>query len=79
MIDEVDRQIMQLRALGFQQEEIARRLNISQATVSQRLYNINQQVQNQDPAKAFWTLILGGATIYLLAKVIEELTNEKRR
>jgi DNA-binding NarL/FixJ family response regulator len=79
MIEEMDRQIMQLRALGFQQDDIAQRLGISQATVSQRLYNINQQVQNQDPAKAFWALILGGATIYLVAKIIEELTNENRR
>jgi predicted transcriptional regulator len=70
---------MQLRALGYQQDDIAQRLGISQATVSQRLYNINQQVQNQDPARVFWTIILGGTAIYLVAKIIEELTNENRR
>lgn len=78
MVDEIDRQIMQLRALGFPQEEIARRLTISQATVSQRLYNINQQVQNQDTDKAFWNLIVGGATLYLITKLLEE-SNKKRR
>ena len=79
MITDLDRQIMQFRALGFPQVEIAQRLNISQATVSQRLDNIHKQVRDQDPQKAFWKLIISGATMYLIVKLIEELSKDSGR
>jgi len=79
MFSNIDGQIMQLRALGFPQEKIAEKLGISQSTVSQRLDNIYRQAREQDPQKVFWTLILGGVSIYLLVKLLEGLEKELRR
>ena len=41
-IDDLDRNIVKLRALGYKQGDIAKELDISQASVSQRLDTINK-------------------------------------
>ncbi|MCK4496826.1 MAG: hypothetical protein KAU24_01420 [Candidatus Aenigmarchaeota archaeon] len=79
MFENKDSQIMQLRALGFPQHEIAERLGISQSAVSQRLENIYRQTRNQDINKVFWNLILGGVSIYLILKLLEGIEKELRR
>jgi len=74
-VDEKDRRIMQFRALGFKQEEIATQLGISQATVSQRLEEINKKArESSDPEKFFWGILLGAALVaigVMLAKKVE--------
>lgn len=73
-IDDFDRRIMQLRALGRSQAEISRMLGISQPAVSQRIRKIRAQTNETDDVdKVFWTLLLGAGALYLL----HELT--KRR
>jgi transcriptional regulator len=64
--DELDRNIMKLRALGFKQEEIALHLNISQASVSQRLEEINIKARKSGNfEKFFWEVLLGGSLTLL--------------
>jgi len=66
--------LMQLRALGYSQEEIAQQLGITQSAVSQRLSNIrNLAEQKQSDDKAFWELLLGMGAVYLLGKILEEV------
>lgn len=68
-INTTEGRIMQLRALGYSQEEIANQLNLSQSAISQRLEVINQKAKCEgDPNKAFWTLLLGAGALYLLWK-----------
>ncbi len=72
-IDDIDRRIMQLRALGMHQEEIARSLGISQSAVSQRIEKIRQQTQGvTDAEKVFWTILLGAGAIYLLQNLLKK-------
>ena len=66
--------LMQLRALGYSQEEIAQQLGITQSAVSQRLSNIrNLAEQKQSDDKAFWELLLGMGAVYLLGKILEDV------
>jgi len=70
-ITDNDRLIMQLRALGYSQEEIADRLNMSQSAVSQRIQRINRIArQTDDPVSAFWDLVLGVGALYVLYKLL---------
>lgn len=72
-IDDLDRQIMQMRALGFHQDEIARKLQMSQSAISQRIEKIRNQTQGiSDTEKLFWTLLVGAGAIYLLSKIFNE-------
>ena len=72
-VDEMDRRIMQLRALGFRQEEIAGKLGISQGTVSQRLLGINKLAREHEPENLesfFVGLLLGGFIVALIAEAL---------
>ena len=74
-IDDIDRKIMQLRALGHHQIVIASELGMSQSAVSQRIEKIRQiteTTKKEDLDKLFWTLILGAGAIYLLGKAFEK-------
>ena len=69
--DEIDRKIVQLRALGFKQEEIARRVDMSQASISQRLEEINKIAKKSDDMdKLFWGIMLGAAGLALLGMIV---------
>jgi len=66
-------QIMKLRALGYSQEEIAERLNITQSAVSQRIGTIRRRAErigNDD--NAFWQSLLGLGAIYVLLRLLDE-------
>ena len=72
-IDEIDRKIMQLRALGLHQEEIAHQVGVSQSAISQRIEKIRAQTEGiTDTEKLFWTLIIGGSALYLLSKLFDK-------
>jgi transcriptional regulator len=70
-VDEYDRQIMKMRAVGYSQAEIANSLGISQSAVSQRIQKIRRQAESQDVDKAFWELLLGLGAIYLISKLLD--------
>ena len=72
-INEYDRQIMKMRALGYSQEEIAERIGVTQSAVSQRMQKIRRQAESKDVDKAFWDLVIGLGAAYLIAKLIDEL------
>jgi transcriptional regulator len=58
--DAIDVRIMQMRALGYKQVDIAEVVNISQSAISQRLENINQKARKAgEPSKFFWTALIG--------------------
>lgn len=74
-LDDIDRQIMQLRALGYHQTAIANKLNMSQSTISQRverIRNISENTDDKDREKLFWTLIIGAGALYLLSRLNDE-------
>lgn len=69
-INETDRQIMKLRALGYSQAEIAQRLGVTQSAVSQRIQKIRRVADESDDAEsAFWTLLIGLGALYLLSRL----------
>jgi DNA-binding CsgD family transcriptional regulator len=66
-LDDVDKKIMQLRALSYSQNSIAKRLKISQSAVSQRINKIRDTTKsNKNPEKLFWDLMLGDGPMHLL-------------
>ena len=72
-IDDIDREIMKLNALGYHQEDIARILKKSQSAISQRIDHIREKTKGvKDIDKLFWRLILGDNTISLLRMILNE-------
>jgi len=66
-------QIMKLRALGYSQSDIAKRLNISQPAVSQRINTIRKRVKKEgNDDAAFWKTLLGLGAVVVLLKLLEE-------
>lgn len=70
-IDDLDRNIVKLRALGYKQGDIAKELDISQASVSQRLDTINKLAtrSTDDRERLFMTLVVGTTAASFLAYV----------
>ena len=70
-IDDLDRNIVKLRALGYKQGDIAKELEISQASVSQRLDTINKLAtrSTDDRERLFMTLVVGTTAASFLAYV----------
>jgi len=69
-----DGKIMKLRALGYSQSEIAKKLNISQPAVSQRMSTIRSRSKDgTDDDMAFWELFMGIGTAVLLKKFFHDL------
>lgn len=64
---------MQLRALGYSQNDIAKRLSISQPAVSQRMSTILKRTKaGVDDDFTFWELFMGIGAAYLLKKLFDE-------
>jgi len=67
-------QIMQMRALGYSQQEIAKALGTTQSAVSQRMGTIRKKAENSENFEdAFWKLLVAAGGIYLLSKIFDEL------
>jgi len=73
LINTHEGQIMKLRALGFTQNEIANRLDISQSAVSQRLELIKRRALTEDMNRLFWSLLLGADAAWLFVKLLQSL------
>lgn len=68
-----DGQIMKLRALGYSQNEIAKRLKISQSAVSQRFNTIRKRsIIRKNDDVAFWELFMGIGAAKLLEMLFDE-------
>ena len=68
-----DGKIMQMRAMGFSQAEIAKKLNISQPAVSQKMHTIRKRAQSgKDIDLTFWEMFMGIGASFLLKKLFEE-------
>ncbi len=69
-----DGEIMKLRALGYSQSEIAKKLNISQPAVSQRMSTIRSRSKaGPDDDTTFWELFMGVGPAFLLKKFFHDL------
>ena len=74
-IDDFDKKIMQLRAMGYEQREIALQLGVSQSAISQRIQKIRRETNNiesGDIEKAFWSILLGVGAAYLLNEIFNK-------
>ncbi|MBN1644657.1 AsnC family protein [Candidatus Woesearchaeota archaeon] len=72
-LDDVDKKIMQLRALSYKQDYIAKKLKISQSAVSQRINKIRLVTKdNKNPEKLFWNLMLGDGPMHLLKNALKK-------
>ena len=68
-----DGKIMQMRAMGFSQTEIAQKMNVSQAAISQRMSTIRRRAKaGKDDDVAFWEMLMGIGAARLLQKLFEE-------
>ncbi|MBD3361705.1 hypothetical protein GF358_02855 [Candidatus Woesearchaeota archaeon] len=67
VINEIDKKIMQLRALSYSQEQIAKQLRISQSAVSQRIHKIRTiACRNKHPENLFWDIMIGDGAMNLI-------------
>jgi len=86
MVKVTERDLLQMvimRGLGFTQEEIARRLGISQNAVSYYLEKFRQRAIRETPITVFWSLVLGPlgappALLVSLSKILSETLKEER-
>ncbi len=68
-----DGKIMKLRALGYSQTDIAKKLSISQPAVSQRMGTILRRTKSgSDDDLTFWELFMGIGAAHLLKKLFDE-------
>jgi len=68
-----DGKIMQMRAMGFSQAEIAKKLKISQPAVSQRMSTIRKRaLSGNDTDLVFWEMFMGIGASFLLKKLFDE-------
>ena len=73
-----DGKIMQMRAMGFSQAEIAKKLGISQPAISQRMSTIRRRAKaGKDNDVTFWEMLLGIGASRLLEKLFEESFKEE--
>lgn len=72
-----DGKIMQMRAMGFSQAEIAKKLNISQPAISQRMSTIRRRARaGKDDDVVFWEMLMGIGAARLLEKLFESPVKE---
>ena len=68
-----DGRIMKLRALGYSQSDIAKKLSISQPAVSQRMSTILKRTKaGSDDDLTFWELFMGIGAAHLLKKLFDD-------
>ena len=68
-----DGKIMQMRALGYSQAEIAKKLNVSQPAISQRMSTIRRRAgAGKDQDMTFWEMFMGIGASFLLKKLFDE-------
>lgn len=66
--------MVQLRALGYNQAEIAKELGVSQQTVSKYLAVINEKARAAPNATEFlWALLMIGAGVALFASLLKAM------
>lgn len=64
---------MQMRAMGFSQAEIAKKLGISQPAISQRMSTIRRRSKaGKDNDLVFWEMFMGIGASFLLKKIFDE-------
>jgi transcriptional regulator with XRE-family HTH domain len=69
---------MKMRALGFSQDEIARRMNITQSAISQRKSTIKKRSRvGKNDDVAFWELFIGVGASKLLEKLFNDSLKEE--
>jgi len=71
-----------MRAMGFHQEEIAKRLGVTQNTVRYYLKKIRERAEEEGPALVFYSIVLGplGAPIVLAAaleRILRKVAEEE--
>ena len=72
-----DGKIMQMRAMGYSQAEIAKKLNISQPAISQRMSTIRRRAgAGKEDDVTFWEMLMGIGAARLLQKLFEESFKE---
>jgi len=71
--DEI-RQIIQMRGLGYTQQEIANHLGISRKTVENHLRRLKEQAQEAEQENSlddlFWGIVLGAGALALLSALM---------
>ncbi|MCD4781551.1 MAG: LuxR C-terminal-related transcriptional regulator [Candidatus Omnitrophica bacterium] len=71
--DEI-RQIIQMRGLGYTQQEIANHLGISRKTVENHLRRLKEQAQEAEQENSlddlFWGIVLGAGALALLSALL---------
>ncbi len=68
---------MKMRALDFSQDEIARRMNITQSAISQRMSTIKKRSRvGKNDDVAFWELFMGVGASRLLEKLFDDSLKE---
>jgi len=68
-----DGKIMQMRAMGYSQTEIAKKLNVSQPAISQRMRTIRRRaLAGKDSDLTFWEMFMGIGASFLLKKLFDE-------
>ena len=71
--DEI-RQIIQMRGLGYTQQEIANHLGISRKTVENHLRRLKEQAQEAEQENSlddlFWGIVLGAGALALLGALL---------
>ncbi|MFZ3384716.1 MAG: sigma factor-like helix-turn-helix DNA-binding protein [Candidatus Methanoperedens sp.] len=73
------RQIIQMRGLGYSQQEIADELGISRKTVENHLSRLREQAEEAEEGgldNLFWGILLGAGALALLANL---LNNNQQR
>lgn len=62
--------IIQLRGMGYTQQEIADELGISKRTVQNHLRQIREQADEADDRdELFWNILIGAGALALLSKI----------
>lgn len=67
-------EIIKMRGLGYSQEDIARRLGVSQSAIQYQLARINKRAQREGDDDTFTAILVGAGLIgagILLAKLLE--------
>lgn len=65
-------EIIKLRGLGYSQDEIAQRMNVSPSTISYQLQRVNQMARDKGDDKAFAAFLFGAGVGLLVAALLSD-------